>query len=194
MPHHRGDLELEVELARLLGGHDRRAVAENQAPRQREIEVAIRGTAHRVARRAAEREDGCQGERVRVEPAGRGPLVGREFGVADEIRSLNPEARECVEVRRLLRARAREVDRDGVTRDVNRARVLSARSLMGAATAKTENGERIAAAAKVDSFAARIIEANRPFAVVDGDGRIIGEISPRAVIDLFSGRDRARSP
>lgn len=80
------------------------------------------------------------------------------------------------------------------TRDVNRARVLSARSLMGAATAKTENGERIAAAAKVESFAARIIEANRPFAVVDGDGRIIGEISPRAVIDLLSGRDRARSP
>jgi glycine betaine/proline transport system ATP-binding protein len=76
------------------------------------------------------------------------------------------------------------------TRDVNRAKVLSARSLMQPASATAPSYERIAAGAKIASFAAAIVDQPRPFAVTDAQGSIIGEITPRAVIDLLSGRDR----
>jgi glycine betaine/proline transport system ATP-binding protein len=77
------------------------------------------------------------------------------------------------------------------TRDVNRAKVLSARSLMTRAGAKARSYEKIAADAKIASFAAAIVERNAPFAVVDGTGAVLGEVTPAAVIDLLSGRERA---
>jgi glycine betaine/proline transport system ATP-binding protein len=80
------------------------------------------------------------------------------------------------------------------TADVNRAKVLSARALMGAATTKSNELERVAARAKIESFAAAIVDSATPFAVVDDNGDVIGEISPRAVINLLSGKDRGAGP
>jgi glycine betaine/proline transport system ATP-binding protein len=74
------------------------------------------------------------------------------------------------------------------TRDVNRAKVLSAQSLMGPASAKASQYKSVAAKAKITSFAAEIVDQAAPFAVVDEKNAIIGEVTPKAVIDLLSGR------
>ena len=79
------------------------------------------------------------------------------------------------------------------TRDVNRAKVLSARSLMVPATAKSAGLEKISANAKIASFAAAIVDSPKPYAVIGDDGAVIGEITPRTVIDLLSGKDRGAS-
>ena len=46
---------------------------------------------------------------------------------------------------------------------------------------------RVSADAKIASFAADIVGADKPFAVVDGAGKPIGEVTPQAVIDLLAG-------
>jgi glycine betaine/proline transport system ATP-binding protein len=74
------------------------------------------------------------------------------------------------------------------TRDVNRAKVLSAQSLMGPASKGASKYKSVAAKAKITSFAADIVESPTPFAVVDEKNAIIGEVTPKAVIDLLSGR------
>jgi glycine betaine/proline transport system ATP-binding protein len=76
---------------------------------------------------------------------------------------------------------------------VNRAKVLSARSLMTPATAKAKTYDRVEATARIASFAAAIVDSPKPFAVIGEKGDIIGEISPRAVIDLLSGKERSVS-
>ena len=77
------------------------------------------------------------------------------------------------------------------TRDVNRAKVLSARSLMTGASRAAPSYQKVEASARIASFAAAIVDSQHPFAVVDGSGAVVGEISPRAVIDLLSGKDRS---
>jgi glycine betaine/proline transport system ATP-binding protein len=74
------------------------------------------------------------------------------------------------------------------TSDVDRAKVISSRSLMGKATAAAKKYDTVAARAKVIEFAGNIIEKARPFAVIDDAGAIIGEVTPKSVIDLLSGR------
>ncbi|HUR42622.1 MAG TPA: betaine/proline/choline family ABC transporter ATP-binding protein [Aestuariivirga sp.] len=76
------------------------------------------------------------------------------------------------------------------TRDVNRAKVLSARSLMTPATKKSARFKRVSGSAKIASFSAAIIDSSAPFAVTGNDGTVVGEITSRAVIDLLSGKDR----
>src|SRR5262249_27253918 len=76
------------------------------------------------------------------------------------------------------------------TRDVQRAKVISAAALMGRARGEGAAG-RVAGTAKIASFAADIIAAGAPFGVVDG-GRLIGEVTPQAVIELLAGREPAR--
>jgi len=80
------------------------------------------------------------------------------------------------------------------TRDVQRAKVISARALMQPAApgGANEYAGRVAAGAKIASFAAQIVAAGRPFAVIDGDGQILGEIAPQGVIDLLAGHGAAR--
>ncbi|MFO0991469.1 MAG: ATP-binding cassette domain-containing protein [Hyphomicrobiales bacterium] len=77
------------------------------------------------------------------------------------------------------------------TRDVNRAKVLSAQSLMRPSAAEARHGGTVTAVAKVASFAPEIVASDLPFAVVDDAGKTVGEISPKAVIDLLAGRDQA---
>ncbi|MGV8988021.1 MAG: quaternary amine ABC transporter ATP-binding protein [Cypionkella sp.] len=76
------------------------------------------------------------------------------------------------------------------TKDVNRAKVLSARSLMRPASANADSYEKVSATDKIESFSARIVDSPRPFGVVDVQGKVIGEISSRAVIDLLAGKER----
>ncbi len=47
---------------------------------------------------------------------------------------------------------------------------------------------RVAAHARVASFAADIVGAEKPFAVVDDSGAVIGRIERETVIDLLAGR------
>lgn len=75
------------------------------------------------------------------------------------------------------------------TRDVDRAKVISARSLMRACDG-TEHGGVVAPDAKISSFSASIVSAGKPFAVVNGTGKPIGEVTPQAVIDLLAGIER----
>ena len=72
------------------------------------------------------------------------------------------------------------------TRDVQRAKVISARSLMRDRTGG-EHGGVVAPEAKIASFSASIVAAGKPFAVLNGTGKPIGEVTPQAVIDLLAG-------
>lgn len=64
---------------------------------------------------------------------------------------------------------------------------------MRAASAKAQGYEKVSAAARIDSFSARIMDPAVPFAVVDADGNVIGEITSAAVTDLLVGKER-RAP
>jgi glycine betaine/proline transport system ATP-binding protein len=74
------------------------------------------------------------------------------------------------------------------TRDVQRAKVVSARTLMDPARPDGKYAGNVAAQARVSSFAAEIVAADRPFAVVDEKGTVLGSIAPRKVIDLLANR------
>jgi glycine betaine/proline transport system ATP-binding protein len=73
------------------------------------------------------------------------------------------------------------------TRDVNRAKVMSAQSLMTRGKMHEAHAGKVEAKAKIETFAAEIVHAKAPFAVVDGNGKLVGEIAPKAVIDLLAG-------
>ena len=82
------------------------------------------------------------------------------------------------------------------TRDVNRAKVMSARSLM-----QREHGSAqvMAARSRPSSQDRKLRRRDRrrrdaPFAVDRWTGAIIGEVTPEAVIDLLAGRDRREQP
>ena len=75
------------------------------------------------------------------------------------------------------------------TRDVQRAKVMSARRLMRPVSKPPAGGRRISATAKISSFASDIVQAHEPFLVVDETGATVGEVTRDAVIDLLAGRD-----
>jgi glycine betaine/proline transport system ATP-binding protein len=76
------------------------------------------------------------------------------------------------------------------TQDVNRAKVLSAGGIMQPSSAAAPSFRRVKAAAKIESFAPEIVESAVPFAVEDAAGEIIGEVTPRDVIDVLTGKAR----
>jgi glycine betaine/proline transport system ATP-binding protein len=78
------------------------------------------------------------------------------------------------------------------TRDVQRAKVISARALMRPATAGAHYAGQAHAKARIASFAAHIVAADRPFGVVDENGQLIGEVDRDAVVALLAGRDEPR--
>ena len=77
------------------------------------------------------------------------------------------------------------------TRDVPRARVLSAKAAMVPADGLELSGE-VAASAKVGSVAAQALAGDRPLAVVE-DGRVIGALTREAVAAALIGRDGAHA-
>ena len=77
------------------------------------------------------------------------------------------------------------------TRDVARAKVLSARALMTPPLGDEAAGYagRVQAEARIAEVAAEIEAAERPFAVVNGDGRVIGALTREAVLAVLVGRE-----
>jgi glycine betaine/proline transport system ATP-binding protein len=73
------------------------------------------------------------------------------------------------------------------TKDVPRAKVLSAASVMEPAAG--DYAGEVASDAKVADVAEAVEAADRPFAVVNG-GEVVGQLSRQAVIDVLVGRDQ----
>lgn len=71
------------------------------------------------------------------------------------------------------------------TRDVQRSKVISARSIMRPVTGASLGGQ-IDSGARVASFAAQLIAAGKPFGVVE-DGAVLGEVTAEAVIGVLAG-------
>jgi glycine betaine/proline transport system ATP-binding protein len=81
------------------------------------------------------------------------------------------------------------------TRDVQRAKVMSAARLMQPLSGKTEGeAPRIHADTKIAAFAADIVAARKCFIVLGADNLPIGEITPEAVIGLLAGSEHAGVP
>jgi glycine betaine/proline transport system ATP-binding protein len=79
------------------------------------------------------------------------------------------------------------------TRDVQRSKVMSARRIMEPLREPHGRiGGKVAADAKVASFAGPIIAARKPFLVFDKGGRSLGMVTPEAVIDLLAGGERTQ--
>jgi glycine betaine/proline transport system ATP-binding protein len=77
------------------------------------------------------------------------------------------------------------------TRDIPRAKVLSARSVMSPqdGQAASSGGDvTVAADEKIDHVAALVLDRERPVAVVDRDGKIIGSLSQQAILDVLLNR------
>lgn len=75
------------------------------------------------------------------------------------------------------------------TRDVPRAKVMSAQRLMRPLSGTPDIGGSVGTKTKVASFAARIVETRKPFLVTGEDGRALGEVTPDAVIDVLAERE-----
>ena len=66
------------------------------------------------------------------------------------------------------------------TREIPRAKVLSARAVMSPAAGSVDGcAGAVAAEARIEAIARQVIDAGRPFAVTDSAGRVIGRIDPR---------------
>src|SRR5215813_5120147 len=74
------------------------------------------------------------------------------------------------------------------TRDVQRAKVISAGALMRPCRDGAAYATRVRSGDRAATFAAAIVASAQPFGVVDEGGRLIGEIQRDAVIDLLAGR------
>lgn len=78
------------------------------------------------------------------------------------------------------------------TRDVQRAKVMSAARLMRPQLSSIEYGGTIKATDKIASFAARIVGVRKNFLVTSAEGKPLGEVVPDDVIDLLADRDQLR--
>ncbi len=72
------------------------------------------------------------------------------------------------------------------TKEIPRAKVLSARAIMAPADG-AEFAGAVPAEAKIQAVARQVVDAGRPFAVTDGEGRVIGQIDRDAVIAVLAG-------
>jgi len=78
------------------------------------------------------------------------------------------------------------------TRDVQRAKVISAKALMRTPQPGVQHGGSVPADARVAAFAADIVGDTKPFAVIDAGGAVVGQITREDVIDVLAGRSRPR--
>ena len=84
------------------------------------------------------------------------------------------------------------------TRDVARAKVLSARAVMRPLLPDESGGigsgvfaGEVRADSRVAEVAAEVEASDQPFAVLDGEGRVIGALTREAVVALLVGRELA---
>ncbi len=74
------------------------------------------------------------------------------------------------------------------TREIPRAKVLSARAVMAPAAADADFADAISADTRIDDLASQVVNQERPVAVTDGGGAIIGQLTRQAVIDVLVGK------
>ena len=67
-----------------------------------------------------------------------------------------------------------------------RSKVLSARAIMTAPADGADYAGQVLPGDRISSFAARLIEADRPFAVVNRRGQTVGQVDRDAVITLLA--------
>src|SRR5262245_38232468 len=80
------------------------------------------------------------------------------------------------------------------TRDVQRAKVISADALMRPCRHGAAYDTRVRIGDKVASFAARIVGVRKPFLVKDAGGRPMGAITPQPILDMLLGRSDGAAP
>jgi glycine betaine/proline transport system ATP-binding protein len=76
------------------------------------------------------------------------------------------------------------------TRHIPRAKVLTVRAVMRPGAPDGPTAGDVAAGDRIEAVADRVEAAGLPFAVVDGDGSVIGSLDRRVVIDTLIGRER----
>ena len=74
------------------------------------------------------------------------------------------------------------------TRDVQRSKVMSVRSMMQPLDSAHTLIGQVRDTDKIGAVAGRIIETGKPFAVIDDEGRLVGEIAPGPILDMLLGR------
>jgi glycine betaine/proline transport system ATP-binding protein len=80
------------------------------------------------------------------------------------------------------------------TREIPRAKVLSARAVMRPAASADGFAGEVAAEVKIETIARRVIDAARPLAVIDRAGQVLGQLEREAVLAVLVGdrQDGAR--
>ncbi len=71
------------------------------------------------------------------------------------------------------------------TREIPRAKVLSARSVMTPAAPDTPFACSVPAETKIEALAAQVVDQEAPVAVTNGAGAVIGQLTREAVIDVL---------
>src|SRR5262245_13636748 len=80
------------------------------------------------------------------------------------------------------------------TRDVQRSKVMSVRSMMQPVNAGHTLVGTVRDTDKIGAVAGQIIETGKPFAVVDAEGRMVGEFAPQPTLDMLLGRSNGAAP
>ena len=74
------------------------------------------------------------------------------------------------------------------TREIPRAKVLSARSVMTPAVPDTPFAGHVTAETKIEDLAAQVVDQDAPVAVTNGAGAVIGQLTREAVLDVLIRR------
>jgi len=80
------------------------------------------------------------------------------------------------------------------TRDVQRSKVMSVKSLMQPLNSAHTLIGQVRDTDKIGAVAGRIIETGKPLAVVDAEGRLVGQIAPGPILDMLLGRGNGTAP
>jgi glycine betaine/proline transport system ATP-binding protein len=74
------------------------------------------------------------------------------------------------------------------TREIPRAKVLSARSVMTPAAPDLPFAGHVTAETKIEDLAAQVVDQDAPVAVTNGAGAVIGQLTREAVLDVLIRR------
>jgi len=78
------------------------------------------------------------------------------------------------------------------TREIPRAKVLSARSIMAPADPEASFAGSVAAETKIQDLAAQVVAQAAPVAVANGAGAVVGQLTREAVLDVLVGGSGSR--
>ena len=77
------------------------------------------------------------------------------------------------------------------TREIPRAKVLSARAVMTAAGQGVAFAGRVAAETKIEDLAAQAMDSDAPLAVIGDDGAVVGQVTRELVIEVLVNKPSA---